>query len=422
MELTREENEMLDGKLGIGTAFAMKLIAKLGDAMGAKRMIGPASSHIVSVGFQGYGIVADWNKDLDNEMLEGVRRFRIPATTNPKFFDTEDKKLISRFGLSNASIERMWQSMTSRRFEKLGAVPTYTCTPFFVHQTRTGESLAGAESVAVVMYNSVYGARVNRETVPTALAAAITGRTPDFGMHNGDNRYAQVQVDLGEDLKPEKFTRADYSALGFYAGRIAEDRNVVFTGLPQDISVGKLKTLLAPLGVSGAVMLAHVVGVTPEAPNLDAALLGRKPEESIRVGKKELQEIYNMLNTSTERKADAAVFGCPHAPLEEIVEIAQFLDGKKIRDSAFLLIATAKPIKVLADRMGLTDIVEKSGGLIVSDMCPYLFMLPRLATEIGLKQSISTIATDCTKCAYYAGTQGLKIKYENVSNCVSAVM
>jgi predicted aconitase len=422
MILTQEEQEMLEGKMGSGTAFAMRLLSKLGEAMGAERMIKPVGSHVVSFGFQMYGKLAQWNQDLDNEMLEGVREFKIPATTNPKFLDPEDEKFIKRFGLTESAVGKIRQSMSNKTFEALGAIPTYTCTPFFVTPTRLGESLAGAESVAVVMYNSIYGARVNRETAPTALAAAVTGKTPEFGMHKPENRYGQLQVDLGDDVKPDELTRADYSALGYYTGRIARDRNVVFNGFPRDLSVSLLKTLLAPLGVSGAVMLAHVVGVTPEAPTLEAALLGRKPEEQITVGKKELREVYNTLTTATEEKADIAVFGCPHAPLDEIMEIARALDGKKIREDAFLLIATAESIKTFADRMGITDKVERSGGLIVSDMCPHGFLSPVYVTgDLQLRQRIKTIATDCTKCAHYRGAQGVKIKYASAVDCIRSV-
>jgi len=378
---------------------------------------------VVSFGFQMYGKLAQWNQDLDNEMLAGVKEFKVPATTNPKFMNLEDEKFIKRFGLSDSAVGKIRQSMSNKKFEALGAIPTYTCTPFFVTQTKLGESLAGAESVAVVMYNSIYGARVNRETAPTALATAVTGRTSEFGMHKAENRYAQLRVDLGEDVKPAELSRSDYSALGYYTGRIARDRNVVFNGFPRDLSVSLLKTLLAPLGVSGAVMLAHVVGVTPEAPTLEAALLGRKPEEQITVGKKELREVYSTLTTATEEKADIAVFGCPHAPLDEIIEIAKALDGQKIRDDAFLLIATAEPIKILADRMGITDVVERSGGLIVSDMCPHGFLSPVYVTgDIQLRQSIKTIATDCTKCAHYRGAQGVKIKYASARECIRSVM
>jgi len=424
MKLEREEQEMLDGKFGNGTAFCIRLLIKLGEAAGAERMITPVSSHIVSFGYQFYGFIAENCKEFDEELLDGVKRFRVLSTTNPKYFNVEDEKLVKKLGISKSTVEKLRNSMTNKRFEELGAIPTYTCTPFFVHPTRKGESLAGAESVAIVMYNSIYGARLNRETTPTALAAAITGKTPEFGMHLPENRYARLQVALDSKLKPELFTSSDYSALGFYVGRIAGDRNIVFTNFPQNMSVGQLKNLLAPLGVSGAVMLAHVVGVTPEAPTLEAALLGRKPEEKITVGKKEIDGVYELLNTANGEKVDMVVFGCPHAPLDEIVDIAKQLEGKKMRDDAKLLIATAEPIKLLAKRMGLTDIVESSGGLIVSDMCPHIFLWKQRTrdsvTDIG--QGITTLATDCTKCAYYTGAQGIKIKYGSVNDCIQAVM
>ena len=421
MYLTEEERAMLGSKFGKGTAFAMRLLTKVGDAVGADRMVKAASSHIVSFGYQYYGFLAEC-RELDEKMLEGVQKFRIPATTNPKFFDVDDEKIIRKFGIEDSAIQKVRQSMTDKRFEELGAIPTYTCTPFYVHQTRKGESLAGAESIAIVMYNSLYGARLNRETGPTSLASAITGRTPEFGMHKPENRYAQVQVDLDGSLEADEFTTSDYGALGYYVGKIAGDRSSVFTNIPENISMTHLKYLLAPLGVSGAAMLAHIVGVTPEAPTLEAALLGRKPEEKIEVGKGILDEVYQMLNTATEEKADIAVFGCPHAPLEEIIKIAHLLEGKKIRDDAFLLIATAVPIKLLADRMGITNIVEKSGGLIIKDTCPHIFLYPDYQKALGIRQRINIMATDSAKCAHYAGAQGLKIKYMSVVDCIKSVL
>ena len=424
MHLSDEDKQMLNGDFGSGSAFCMRLLSKLGEAVDAERMIPAVSSHIVSFGYQIYGFVADCCKELDSEMLEGVREFKVPSTTNPKFFDLEDHKLLKRFQVTETTIEKMRVSMTHKKFEELGAIPTYTCTPFFIHPTRMGESLAGAESVAIVMYNSIYGARLNRETTPTALAAAVTGKTPYFGMHKPENRYAQIQVDVSKEVDLVSLTTSDYSALGYYVGGIAGDRNVVFSNLPNNLKIGDLKNLLAPLGVSGAVMLAHVVGVTPEAPTLEAALLGRKPEERIEVGKRELEGVYEALNSASEEKADMAVFGCPHAPLGEVAEIALLLRNRKVRDDAFLLIATSKPIKVLADRMGITHEVEKSGGLIVTDMCPHIFLWkqkdPDSVADIG--GNIATVATDCTKCAHYLGAQGRKIKFGSTEECVRAVM
>jgi predicted aconitase len=171
-------------------------------------------------------------------------------------------------------------------------------------------------------------------------------------------------------------------------------------------------------------MLAHIVGVTPEAPTLEAALLGKSPEEKITVGKKDIAEIYQLLTTATEEKADLAVFGCPHAPLEEVIQIAKLLEGKKIRDDASLLIATSEPIKVVANRMGITELVEKSGGLIVVDMCPHFFLWklkdPDPVADIG--RDITVVATDCTKCAHYLVAQGRKIKYGSAAECINAVI
>jgi predicted aconitase len=261
---------------------------------------------------------------------------------------------------------------------------------------------------------------VNRETTPTALATALTGRTPLFGMHIPENRYGQVLVEVGDDLDPREFTNADYSAFSYYTGKVVMDRSPVFTGFPSDTTITQLKHLCAPLGVSGAVSLAHIVGVTPEAPTAEAAFLGRKPEEKIIVGKRELNRTYGDLCTATEEKVDAVVFGCPNATVEEIKGIAELLKGKKIHDGVRLLIGTPEPLRILAERMGLTDVVESAGGLVVSDMCPTV-AVGILGPEIG----VHVVASNCSKCAHYttAFSSGkVKAWFGGARQCINAAM
>ena len=47
-----------------------------------------------------------------------------------------------------------------------------------------GEHIAWSESSAVVFANSVLGARTNREGGPSALAAAVCGVTPNYGLRH----------------------------------------------------------------------------------------------------------------------------------------------------------------------------------------------------------------------------------------------
>lgn len=423
MYLTKEEERMLSGECGVGTQRAMSILVSLGDVMGAKRMIKSAGSHIWSYGLQGFGDVAKWNREFNMELLENVEHFRIPTTVNPKFVQIERKDLCEKLGLSKSFVESIQRSMrwSMEKFKELGAIPTYSCTPFFMYPVRRGEHLTTSESVAVTMYNSIYGAMVNRETQPTALSSAITGRTPEFGMHIPENRYGRVLFRLDEDMDPEKFTYADYSALGYYAGKIAMDRNVIFEGIPKNVTVAQLKHLLAPLGVSGAVCLAHVVGVTPEASKLEDALLGREPEEEVTIGQEKLKQIYNLLNSADEREINAVAFGCPHSTLEEVMDIARLLKNRRVKDGVTLLVGVPETVRVLAGRMGLVDIIEGNGGFVVSDMCPGTELFGRKGQDIG----VHTVATNCAKCAHYIpghSSGKINVWFGNSKACVDAAV
>ena len=102
---------------------------------------------------------------------------RIPTTINPLFLTAE---VAAKIGFPAEYIQEMQETQIHGMdvYRSLGVIPTYTCCPFYLHAAHYGEHLGGAESVAVLFYNSVFGAMVNRESGPTALAIAITGKTP----------------------------------------------------------------------------------------------------------------------------------------------------------------------------------------------------------------------------------------------------
>jgi predicted aconitase len=145
-----------------------------------------------------------------------------------------------------------------------------------------------------------------------------------------ENRYGQFLFEIGDDLKREDLTYAEYGALSYCLGALAGTKNIVFNGIPKTITLDELKYLFSPLPVSGGVVLCHVVGVTPEAVTLEAALNNKKPEQKIVVGKKHLRQGWEQLHTATSRDVDSGAFGCPHCSIKEIQYIAQWLDGKKV--------------------------------------------------------------------------------------------
>ena len=110
------------------------------------------------------------------------------------------------------------------------------------------------------------------------ICCAISGRFPAVGLHLTENRAGEVLMHL-LDVPPALQTNdCFYPVLGHLVDKIAQDRIPVIDGLAAQLSEDQLKALSAAASSSGAVALLHLVGVTPEAPTLEAALQCRAPK------------------------------------------------------------------------------------------------------------------------------------------------
>ena len=161
------------------------------------------------------------------------------------------------------------------------------------------------------------------------------------------------------------------------------------------------------MAASGAVALYHVEGVTPEADRPDILA----PEhESLVVD--DLHHAYAALNTDAQQ-IDLVWFGCPHASLEEMAEIARLLDGRSVKTA--LWITTAREVRERAQAEGLLSIIETSGGKVVADMCAVVAPMK----ELGFR----TAATPSAKGATYLPSHaGLRVRYGTVEQCIEAAV
>ncbi|MCL2317442.1 MAG: aconitase X catalytic domain-containing protein, partial [Methanomassiliicoccaceae archaeon] len=125
-------------------------------------------------------------------------------------------------------------------------------------------------------------------------------------------------------------------------------------------TVDDAKTMSAAMAASGSVALYHVEGVTPEAGNFDIEGL-----EIIQVGKTELSEAYNKLNTAEDIQLIA--LGCPHLSVKEMKDIAAFLKGKKKKNkSVEIWFCTSS--KVRSECPEEVKIMEQFGP-VLADTC-----------------------------------------------------
>lgn len=348
MYLTKEEESFLAGEKGEVFERMFRLLVRLGDIYGADKMIPVGSVQVAGVSYKSIG-------DPGTEFLEDFSskgaKVKVLTFLNPAGMDLEDWE---KMGFPKEFAENQQRIMSA--FKSMGIVVTSTCTPYLAgNLPRFREHIAWSESSAVSFANSVIGARTNREGGPSALAAALCGVTPNYGLHLDENRKPNVVVELDAPLD----YNSDYGALGYYVGKQVKNKIPYYKGLPNS-NTDQLKALGAAMAASGAVALYYVEDQTPESNQMEADGL-----ETISVSKNELSETFEKLNTGKE--FDIAIMGCPHASLREISTLADKLAGKSLKKP--LWICTSRVMKEAAQRMGYNDIIEAAGGKIVADTC-----------------------------------------------------
>ena len=276
-----------------------------------------------------------------------------------------DLDQLGPMGLPHDAVDQARETDESIRriYEGFGALPTYTCMPNLYYDFRLGEHLAFTDSQVVPLVNSWFGAMTNMETPASAIASAITGKTPKYGMHLKENRFGDTLIEVDPKLNPDAFDRGDYAALAYWAGQQRVDGlpvAPVYQGLSPKMTIGDAKNMALPDTWNSGSLIFHVVGVTPEAPSVDCALGGRRPKAYFCFGEKELAEAYRGLTSATNPRVDAVSLGCPHCTIEELAQIARLIEGRHVHGQVRLFIGVSRMTKELGTRMGLTKTIERS--------------------------------------------------------------
>lgn len=247
---------------------------------------------------------------------------------------------------------------------KMGATPTVTCTPYLIgHLPPPFVDAFLSESSVVAYANSVLGVRTNRESGLSTLLYAIAGYGPRYGLHLPENRNPKVGIDVRCELNGV----VDFGLLGYELGELVKGRIPYITGIPSRPTLEELKVLSAAGAASGSIDLFHLEGVTPEATGHRISL--DQIEERFEVTRESLDDVKRTLNTGKFEDLDLVTFGCPHASLTEVKEIAARLEGKRIRRGVTLWVCTSRAVKDLSTRLGYVATVEAAGGKVVADTC-----------------------------------------------------
>ncbi|MCO5072025.1 MAG: aconitase X catalytic domain-containing protein [Rhizobiaceae bacterium] len=404
LALTAEERAIAAGS--DGAAMAMRIVAESARLLGAPRLIPIASAHIDGALYHG-----DSGTLFAERLVELGATVAVRATLNVGALDL--------LGCSHVRLAEPKREMARRMmdaYRHLGCETSWTCAPYQAgHRPAQGSDVAWGESNAVVFCNSVLGARTNRYGDFLDIACAIVARAPDYGLHRAENRRATIVFDVSGLSQAFMQSETAWPVLGSLFGRSVGNGIGVIQGVKEHPGEDALKAFGAAAASSGAVGLFHIAGVTPEAANLEAALGGRSPEESIIVTPAMANDARGRLSTADRPDhIDAVAIGSPHLSLAEFAALERGIAGRHL--SVPLYACTGRHVVAELDRDGRRKALESAGVVIVADTC--VVVTPILSELVG-----GVLMTNSGKFAHYApGNTGYDVIYGSLTDCVESAV
>src|SRR5690242_7513116 len=406
MNLTGEEQAMRGGEFGPLRQWAIEHQIKVGNYLGAEGFVPVGQAHIMadteSLGPAGVEWLEGWGK-LPREQ----RQVRIPTISDPRGTD---------FARAHRLKQQPWMLELERRaiaaFERLGVLMTDTCINYqTIMAPVAGEHVAYGDTGVVIYCNSVCGARSNFEGGPSALAAALTARTPRYGYHLDERRRATLLVEIG--FAPRELN--DWGALGALVGRLAGDYWQVpaLVGIERVPASDEMKHFGAALASYGSVALFHIAGITPEARRLDDVLPAGSSVRSHGIHEADIRAFAASYARAID-SVDVVVFSAPQLSLIEMAQVAGLIEGRHARIP--LLVVTSPQVKGDADRMGLTARIECAGGIVLSGMCFYQSYAREVAEANGWRR----LATNSAKLVNIIGGYGYRPVLMSMPACIDA--
>ncbi len=420
MYLTDSEKAFLDGKRGRAQQKAMELLVRYAEALGAERFVD--TNNVCGVPGSANPFLQNYYKDKGTSEYDAIF----------SYFDLDadelveaPQALVSTCCLQGGADPDHWETLGTKpqvfniykdreQFAAdRGVKILKTCTPYIVGNTPTrGEHCAWMESSAVVYCNSVLGARTNTEGRESTSAAMLTGKIPDWGLHRDECRYASHLIDVEIPIE----SVMDWGMLGYFVGDVVQEHIPVVAGRYGTPDVVRHKHFGAAAASSGGVELYHIVGITPEAPTLEAALGPKTPVGTFKYGAAERRRTYEAINASAkDPNVDYVMLGCPHAALEQLQEAARLLEGRRVSANSALWIFTSRAVKEQAQASGLIDVITKAGGVVMTDTCSAFAQAIPPGTKVA--------ALDSAKQAHYLpAIMNIQAWFGSTTDCIDAAV
>ena len=361
MELTREEELALKGEYGETLETAYRIIVATGEATNAEKLVPIKWAHLSGAN---YNTIGDAGEEFLSKLSQSAK-VKVMTTVNPIGFDFEK---VSDYNLSDEFIKK--QQSIVQSYQKIGITPSFSCIPYEIFDLpQKGTQVSFAESNAAIYANSIANLKTNKESAFSALASALTGKSPysDLRINDKPNLTIRMKLDNPNEMA--------FGMLGYFAGKIA-DNSVAISGV-SEMDKRSCKSLCGGMGTSGRCG-KFVLGE------------GTQDSEKVDFDKKEMQKIYDELNTSDH--GDLITLGSPQLGLEEMSNLSLMLKGSSFKKRCMIFCPRA--VQEQARNLGYTNELERAGCEILSDCCTCL-------TPLIDKDDVDSVTTNSIKGAYY---------------------
>lgn len=360
MELTKEEELALKGEYGETLETAYRILVATGEATNAQKLVPIKWAHLSGVN---YNTIGDAGEEFLSKLSKDAK-VKVMTTVNPMGFDFDS---VSKYNLSEEFIQK--QKSIADSYKKMGVIPSFSCIPYEIFDLpEKGTQVSFAESNAAIYANSIGNLKTNKESSFSALASALTGKSPysDLRIDDAPNLTIQMKIEKPDELA--------FGMLGYFAGKVA-DNSVNLAGV-SGMDKRKCKSLCGGMGTSG---------------RCGKFTMGEETgAEKIDFDKKEMQKIYDELNTAD--KGDLITLGSPQLGLEEMADLSSMLKGRSF--SKRCMVFCPRAVQKQARHLGYTNEIERAGCEILSDCCTCL-------SPLVDKSEFDSVTTNSIKGAYY---------------------
>ncbi|NWJ23579.1 aconitase X [Rhizobium sp. RM] len=400
LDLATDDGAMLDGRDGVAVQQAMRIIVAMAAQQGATGLVDVTQGHI-----DGCIYASPANLTFAEKMAEMGAKVRVPTTMNAISVDKsnwQSQGVPTTFGDPAARL--------ADAYVRMGCRPTFTCSPYLLDSApRMGESIAWAESNAVIFANTVLGARTAKHPDFLDLCIALTGRAPLSGVYLEENRRPQRIIDVS---LPANIDDAFWPLVGYLAGKAAPDCIPVLRGLSEGRpSKDDLKALCAAFGTTSASPMLHIEGVTPEA-----SLAPIAGADFVTITDRDMAAAWRLLNEGPEDVQLVAI-GSPHASLAECRALADAFAGRKHHAGVAVIVTAGQQVIDAAKDEGTFQRLVESGIQVLPDLCWCSISEPVFPTKTR------ALMTNSGKYAHYGpGLSGRAVRFGSLAQCVDAAL